>query len=151
MSQFVDNTMLLWRGGVCSHLCLCIISMSIHPLMIVFHEISMLMSLKCATGKVSVMWFTAVFQCFFNVGFHWLWQMWEMFNNFSNYDIQIPDNLGTTGSTILTLLSVASDIYSKMNYDDVDCQKKIICEFMEQPDMFGKNGLDWLYHQSYVV
>ena len=39
------------EGGVCSHLCLCIISMSIHPLMIVFHEISMLMSLKCATGK----------------------------------------------------------------------------------------------------
>ena len=78
--------------------------------------------------------------------------MWEMFNNFSNYDIQIPDNLGTTGSTILTLLSVASDIYSKMNYDDVDCQKKIICEFMEQPDMFGKIELDWLlYHQSYVV
>lgn len=50
------------------------------------------------------------------------------------------EDAGTTGSTILTLLSVASDIYSKMNYDDVDCQKKIICEFMEQPDMFGKGG-----------
>lgn len=46
----------------------------------------------------------------------------------------------STGSSILTLLSVASDIYSKLNYDDVDCQKKIICEFMEKPDMFGKGG-----------
>ena len=57
--------------------------------------------------------------------------------------------LGTTGSTILTLLSVASDIYSKMNYDDVDCQKKIICEFMDEPEMFGnggnrvKSGVQW--------
>jgi len=35
---------------------------------------------------------------------------------------------------------VASDIYSKLNYDDVDCQKKIICEFMEEPEMFGQGG-----------
>merc|ERR1739838_1030211 len=27
-----------------------------------------------------------------------------------------------------------------MNYDDVDCQKKIICEFMDQPEMFGQGG-----------
>jgi len=47
---------------------------------------------------------------------------------------------GTASSKILTLLSVASDIYSKMNYDDVDCQKKIICEFMDQPEMFGQGG-----------
>jgi len=46
---------------------------------------------------------------------------------------------GTTGSDILTLLSVASDIYSKMNYDDLDCQQKVICEFMEE-DMFGQGG-----------
>ena len=35
---------------------------------------------------------------------------------------------------------MASDIYSKINYDDVDCQKKIICEFMEEPEMFGQGG-----------
>ena len=45
---------------------------------------------------------------------------------------------GDTGYSVLTLLSVASDIYSKLNYDDIDCQKKIICEFMEEPDMFGE-------------
>merc|ERR1712079_556974 len=50
------------------------------------------------------------------------------------------EDAGTTGSTWVTLLSVASDIYSKMNYDDVDCQKKIICEFMDQPEMFGQGG-----------
>ena len=51
--------------------------------------------------------------------------------------IQLILLAGTTGSDILTLLSVASDIYSKMNYDDLDCQQKVICEFMEE-DMFGK-------------
>eukprot|EP00090_Calanus_glacialis_P018273 TRINITY_DN2834_c0_g1_i2.p1 TRINITY_DN2834_c0_g1~~TRINITY_DN2834_c0_g1_i2.p1 ORF type:complete len:218 (-),score=85.70 TRINITY_DN2834_c0_g1_i2:10-663(-) len=47
---------------------------------------------------------------------------------------------GGTGFDVLTLLGVATDIYSKLNYDDTDCQKKIICEFMEEPDMFGSGG-----------
>ena len=44
---------------------------------------------------------------------------------------------GSPGFDILALFSVAKDIYGKLNYDDVDCQKKLICEFMENPDMFG--------------
>ena len=49
---------------------------------------------------------------------------------------------GGTGFDVLTLLGVATDIYSKLSYDDTDCQKKIICEFMEEPDMFGKPLVD---------
>ena len=49
---------------------------------------------------------------------------------------------GGTGFDVLTLLGVATDIYSKLNYDDTDCQKKIICEFMEEPDMFGEPMVD---------
>ena len=45
---------------------------------------------------------------------------------------------GGTGFDVLTLLGVATDIYSKLSYDDTDCHKKIICEFMEEPDMFGE-------------
>ena len=33
---------------------------------------------------------------------------------------------------------MASDLYGKLTYDDLDCQKKIICEFMDEPEMFGK-------------
>ena len=70
--------------------------------------------------------------------------MWQLFRE-TNIDVFLFNLLyiqlillaGTTGSDILTLLSVASDIYSKMNYDDLDCQQKVICEFMEE-DMFGK-------------
>jgi len=61
------------------------------------------------------------------------------YSNYQYYRGFRSENGGTTGSKILTLLSVASDIYSKMNYDDVDCQKKIICEFMDQPEMFGRS------------
>jgi len=45
----------------------------------------------------------------------------------------------SSGYDILTLISVASDLYGKISYGDVDCQKKIICEFMDKPEMFG-NG-----------
>ena len=53
---------------------------------------------------------------------------------------------GGTGYDILTLIGVATDIYSKLSYDDTDCQKKIICEFMEEPDMFGKHFFSCNYH-----
>lgn len=48
------------------------------------------------------------------------------------------DSTGYSG--ILTLLSVASDIYGRLDYDDIDCQKKIICEFMEKPEIFGSGA-----------
>ena len=45
-----------------------------------------------------------------------------------------------SGYDILTLISVASDLYGKLSYDDLDCQKKIICEFMDEPEMFGSGA-----------
>jgi len=64
------------------------------------------------------------------------------YNSYSSYNQQSRGfrSEGGTGYDILTLLGVATDIYSKLNYDDTDCQKKIICEFMEEPDMFGNGG-----------
>ena len=55
---------------------------------------------------------------------------------------------GDSGYDILTLLGVATDIYSKLNYDDTDCQKKIICEFMEEPEMFGKFANEEQLHNA---
>ena len=45
-----------------------------------------------------------------------------------------------SGYDILTLISVATDLYGKLSYDDLDCQKKIICEFMDEPEMFGSGA-----------
>jgi len=44
---------------------------------------------------------------------------------------------GPGGVGLMTLFSVATDIYSKLDSDDVECQKKIICEFMKDNQMFG--------------
>ena len=54
---------------------------------------------------------------------------------------------GSPGFDILALFSVAKDIYGKLNYDDVDCQKKLICEFMENPDMFGRYKMSFVAFQ----
>jgi len=44
---------------------------------------------------------------------------------------------GAGGVGLMTLFSVAMDVYSKMETDDVTCQKKVICEFMKDKNMFG--------------
>merc|ERR1711892_1199201 len=46
-----------------------------------------------------------------------------------------------SGYDILHLLAVASDIYQKLETDDVDCQKKIMCEFFDEPEMFGNGAV----------
>jgi len=45
-----------------------------------------------------------------------------------------------TGYDILHLLAVASDLYQKVERDDVDCQKKIMCEFFEEPEILGSGA-----------
>ena len=53
------------------------------------------------------------------------------------YDLH--ENLVISGGVgLMTLFSVATDIYSKMDSDDVTCQKKVICEFMKDNKMFGQ-------------
>jgi len=44
---------------------------------------------------------------------------------------------GPGGTGLMTLFNVAMDVYSKMETDDVTCQKKVICEFMKDKNMFG--------------
>jgi len=59
----------------------------------------------------------------------------------SDYDSQSRGfRTGRSGYDILTLISVATDLYGKLTYNDLDCQKKIICEFMDKPEMFGSGG-----------
>ena len=91
-------------------------------------------TLKCATYMLLVvtLWLPMVFHW---LRFHYSVRTYTHIHSVNHNYLYVP---GTASSKILTLLSVASDIYSKMNYDDVDCQKKIICEFMDQPEMFGK-------------
>ena len=47
---------------------------------------------------------------------------------------------------IIQWISMLQDLYEKFDYNDLDCQKRLICEVMREPEYFGsmakkfKNG-----------
>ena len=40
-------------------------------------------------------------------------------------------------SNVLTWISMLQDLYEKFDYNDLECQKKLICEVMREPDFYG--------------
>merc|ERR1711879_22024 len=47
------------------------------------------------------------------------------------------DAYGYQGMTIIQWISMLQDIYEKFDYNDLDCQKRLICEVMREPKYFG--------------
>jgi len=53
------------------------------------------------------------------------------------------------GMNIIQWISMLQDIYGKFDYNDLDCQKRLICEVMREPEYFGgmakkfKNGFQY--------
>jgi len=41
------------------------------------------------------------------------------------------------GLNILSLLSMAQDAYENFDYNDLDCQKRLVCEVMKEPEYYG--------------
>jgi hypothetical protein len=47
---------------------------------------------------------------------------------------------------IIQWISMLQDLYEKFDYNDLDCQKRLICEVMKEPEYYGsmaskfKNG-----------
>jgi predicted nucleotidyltransferase len=50
---------------------------------------------------------------------------------------------------IIQWISMLQDLYEKFDYNDLDCQKRLICEVMREPEYFGnmakkfKNGFQY--------
>ena len=42
------------------------------------------------------------------------------------------------GFNIIRWISMLQDLYEKFDYKDLDCQKKLICEVMSEPEYYGK-------------
>ena len=38
---------------------------------------------------------------------------------------------------IIQWISMLQDIYEKFDYNDLECQKRLICEVMREPDYYG--------------
>jgi len=42
-----------------------------------------------------------------------------------------------SGLNIIQWISMLQDIYEKFDYNDLDCQKRLICEVMKEPEYYG--------------
>jgi len=66
-----------------------------------------------------------------------------------NYARSNNDAYGYQGMNIIQWISMLQDIYEKFDYNDLDCQKRLICEVMREPEYFGgmakkfKNGFQY--------
>lgn len=54
-----------------------------------------------------------------------------------------------SGLNIIQWISMLQDLYEKFDYNDLDCQKRMICEVMKEPEYYGsvarkfKNGFQY--------
>lgn len=44
---------------------------------------------------------------------------------------------GMNGLNIIQWISMLQDVYEKFDYNDLDCQKRLICEVMREPEYYG--------------
>merc|ERR1712173_462235 len=47
------------------------------------------------------------------------------------------DAYGYQGMNIIQWISMLQDVYEKFDYNDLDCQKRLICEVMKEPSFYG--------------
>jgi len=45
------------------------------------------------------------------------------------------------GLNIIQWISMLQDLYEKFDYNDLDCQKRMICEVMKEPEYYGNMAL----------
>jgi len=72
------------------------------------------------------------------------------YNNYNyNYARSANDGYDYNGLNIIQWISMLQDLYEKFDYNDLDCQKRLICEVMREPEYFGgmakkfKNGFQY--------
>merc|ERR1711934_569015 len=46
-----------------------------------------------------------------------------------------------SGLNIIQWISMLQDLYEKFDYNDLDCQKRMICEVMKEPEYYGNMAL----------
>merc|ERR1712038_111993 len=54
-----------------------------------------------------------------------------------NYARSANDGYDYNGLNIIQWISMLQDLYEKFDYNDLDCQKRLICEVMREPDYYG--------------
>jgi hypothetical protein len=54
-----------------------------------------------------------------------------------NYARSANDGYDYNGLNIIQWISMLQDLYEKFDYNDLDCQKRLICEVMREPEYYG--------------
>lgn len=61
----------------------------------------------------------------------------------------MKDGYDFSALNVLYWISMLHDVYEKFDYNDSDCQKRLVCEVMKEPDFYGsyaqtiKSGLEY--------
>lgn len=62
-------------------------------------------------------------------------------DGYSNYNYanarSSQEGYGLSGGKILQWIAMLKEVYEKFDYNDIECQKKLICEVMKEPSNFG--------------
>merc|ERR1711953_846375 len=54
--------------------------------------------------------------------------------NYQSYARSANDGYDYNGLNIIQWISMLQDLYEKFDYNDLDCQKRLICEVMREPE-----------------
>jgi len=83
---------------------------------------------------------------FISVGNNQQQQSYYNKNDYQNYDQYANTQYGQyrsaqngffDGMNIVQWISMLQDVYEKFDYNDLDCQKRLICEVMREPEYYG--------------
>jgi len=58
-----------------------------------------------------------------------------------NYARSNDDSYDFNGLNIIQWITMLQDVYEKFDYNDLDCQKRLICEVMKEPEYYGSMAL----------
>ena len=58
-----------------------------------------------------------------------------------NYARSNDDGYDFNALNIIQWISLLQDVYEKFDYNDLDCQKRLICEVMKEPEYYGNMAM----------
>lgn len=71
------------------------------------------------------------------------------YNHYSNYARSAQSGYDFNAMNILSWISMMQDAYDNFDFNDLECQKRLICEVMREPEYFGtfaakaRTGFHW--------
>jgi len=61
----------------------------------------------------------------------------QNYQNYQSYSRSANDGYGMGDMNILKWLAMAQEVYNKFDLTSMDCQKKVVCEIVQQQEVFG--------------